>query len=155
LVKDLKGSIGAKYDTEILKNMLTKKFGDMRLRDLKKKGNSISHTNTSFLTFHIVLVPSFQLDNMDPSFPSAGSEPKINRRWVPRFFHNLNDSDSLDEKVVDVALRSSAAPTYFGIYQGYVDGGVFANNPALCAITTGRPLRSKLLPSNSLKYTQP
>lgn len=36
--KDLHGSIGAKYGTEILKQKLEKKFGDMRMRDLKKKG---------------------------------------------------------------------------------------------------------------------
>lgn len=83
-----------------------------------------------------VLVPAFQLDNMDPKAPSADTVTSTNRRWIPRFFHNLNNSESLDEKVVDIALRSSAAPTYFPIYQGFVDGGVFANNPALCAITT-------------------
>jgi hypothetical protein len=73
---------------------------------------------------------------MDPKSPSADTVTSINRRWIPRFFHNLNNSESLDEKVVDIALRSSAAPTYFPIYQGFVDGGVFANNPSLCAITT-------------------
>ena len=37
--------------------------------------------------------------------------------------------------VADAAMRSTAAPTYFGIYQGYVDGGVFANNPSMVALT--------------------
>eukprot|EP01035_Chromulina_nebulosa_P022376 gene22376-28972_t len=30
-------------------------------------------------------------------------------------------------------MRTSAAPTYFPIYQGYADGGVVANNPSMLA----------------------
>ena len=35
---------------------------------------------------------------------------------------------------VDVALRSGAFPVLMPIRAGHVDGGVFANNPALCAV---------------------
>ena len=31
-------------------------------------------------------------------------------------------------------LRSAAAPVYFPIYQGYIDGGVAAINPSTCAL---------------------
>jgi hypothetical protein len=31
-------------------------------------------------------------------------------------------------------MRSSAAPTYFPIYQNFIDGGVVANNPSMCAL---------------------
>ncbi len=71
-----------------------------------------------------VLVSSFDLDL--PGKP---------RTWSPKFFHNFagDDSDGA-EKIVDVALRTSAAPTYFPVYQGYVDGGVVANNPSMPAL---------------------
>jgi uncharacterized protein len=36
--------------------------------------------------------------------------------------------------VVDVAMRTSAAPSYFPIYQGYIDGGVVAGNPSMTAL---------------------
>jgi patatin-like phospholipase/acyl hydrolase len=53
---------------------------------------------------------------------------------------------------VDVALRTGAAPTFFPIYQGYIDGGVVANNPSMCALaqalhpeTGGQELRQVTL----------
>ena len=32
-------------------------------------------------------------------------------------------------------MWGTAAPVYFPIEKGYIDGGVFANNPSLCAMT--------------------
>jgi patatin-like phospholipase/acyl hydrolase len=42
---------------------------------------------------------------------------------------------------VDVALYTSAAPTYFPSVDGYIDGGVYANNPAMCALAQTRDRR--------------
>ena len=84
----------------------------MRLGDLKKN----------------VMISSFRLD--------SGSITKIGvRSWKPKFFQNFeSDPSDCDQKVVDVALRTSAAPTYFPLYQGFADGGLVANNPSMCAV---------------------
>jgi len=60
----------------------------------------------------------------------------FSNRWKPEFLHNFPSSLNSSTLIVDAILRSTAAPTYFPIYQGYVDGGTFANNPSLAAITT-------------------
>jgi hypothetical protein len=79
---------------------------------------------------HKVFITSFQLDNQAPR-----------RRWAPKFFCNFGDDRTDDERVVDVALRTSSAPVWLPVFQsieakgpGYLDGGVFANNPALCVL---------------------
>lgn len=111
-IRDLGKLTGADYSNEPLKQSILERIGDITLGDLPKR----------------VLISSFDLDN-EPQTPNAL------RTWKPKFFHNFPGEDSdADQKVVDVALRTSAAPTYFPIYQGYIDGGVIANNPSMCAL---------------------
>ncbi len=97
-----------KYSNANFKILLESHFpGSPRLSDLKK---------------HKLVAPSFRLDD------------SRKHDWKPVFSHNFADSHHLDELVVDVALRSAAAPTIFPSYQGHVDGGMMANNPSTVAI---------------------
>lgn len=111
-VRDLGKLIGADYDNQPLKEEILNLVGEITLAELGTQ----------------VLISSFHLDNNPP-------EGEKLRSWKPKFFHNFpgEDSDG-DERVVDVALRTSAAPTFFPIYQNFVDGGVVANNPSMCAL---------------------
>jgi len=110
-VADLGKATGADYDQGYLQRELERQFGDATLGQLGKR----------------VLVPTFDLDA-----PARRGRPRM---WKPKFFHNFPGRDSdRREKVVDVALRTSAAPTYFPSHQGYVDGGVVASNPSMAAV---------------------
>jgi hypothetical protein len=119
------------FRNDVLKQFLIQYFGaDTTLADLKR---------------HVIIV-SFQMDN---------GKQGIEQSWVPKLFTNLEytptgehgavkgfTSPDLNEKIVDVALRTSAAPLELPIYQaldgkgpGYVDGGLVANNPAMIALS--------------------
>lgn len=61
------------------------------------------------------------------------------KSWVPCTISNSKNNAYRDISMVDAALATSAAPTYFPPYQvgdfGYfADGGTFANNPSMAAI---------------------
>jgi patatin-like phospholipase/acyl hydrolase len=57
------------------------------------------------------------------------------RTWKPKIFHNFKGADSDgDELAADVALYTSSAPTYFPSANGFIDGGVYANNPSIVAL---------------------
>jgi len=119
-VRSIDSTIGASYRTEELRETLERKLGNITLADIKKK----------------VVVPSFNLvGKLEPSTP-LGAANQHNSRWAAEWFHNYDHSTNADTSIVDVCMRTAAAPTYFPIYQGYVDGGTFANNPALAAVTT-------------------
>lgn len=110
-IRDLGNAIGADYSSKGLARELRAVFGERTLADLPKR----------------VLIPAFDLMS-----EADGQRPAV---WKPKFFHNYpgEDSDGA-EPIVDVALRTSAAPTYFPSHQGYIDGAVVANNPSMAAV---------------------
>lgn len=108
-IRDLKYILGADYQVENFKSLLEQVIGDAKLGQLRKK----------------VLIATFDLKDEQRDPP----------RWKPKFFHNFpNSKGDVDERLVDVVIRSAAAPVYFPVYQGYVDGGVAAINPSTCAL---------------------
>eukprot|EP01103_Thecamoeba_quadrilineata_P000224 TRINITY_DN10183_c0_g1_i1.p1 TRINITY_DN10183_c0_g1~~TRINITY_DN10183_c0_g1_i1.p1 ORF type:complete len:707 (-),score=130.49 TRINITY_DN10183_c0_g1_i1:2-2122(-) len=100
----------AKWHNYYLKLLCDEAWKKARLKEAKK----------------YVLVPAFLLDNQAES----------NRQWEIRLFHNLSPDDAVSEEFAsDVVMRTSAAPTYFPSFQRYIDGGIFAHDPASCALT--------------------
>lgn len=106
--------IGAKYTTQERLDGLRPYFDGTTLSQLPRT----------------VLVVAFQLDSQNPIAPA----PNPPRRWQGKIFHNYPGGPFGDQKALDVILRSSAAPAFFPIYQGFIDGGVVANNPSMCAL---------------------
>lgn len=108
-IRDLGRTIGAEYSNKVLKKELRNIFGTTKLGSLQKK----------------VAVAAFDLDNED----------QIKRKWKPKIFHNYSGAGTDKQQLAaDIALYTSSAPTYFPSADGYIDGGVFANNPSMVAL---------------------
>jgi patatin-like phospholipase/acyl hydrolase len=137
-VKDLGDITGPKYGSTNREIMCRSVLEDNRLGDFLKNDGTAGH----------VVITSFDLDDRSGNHKNA-------RRWKAKIFHNMptfdNSGDEL-EYAYRVAMRTSAAPTYFASYDGFVDGGVFANNPSMCALaqTQDRRLRQPV-PFQSIK----
>jgi uncharacterized protein len=111
--RDIGNLFRPQYSNRELKKVLGEIFGDRKLGDLKGR----------------VMIPAFELDNQ------KNKQPGEARRWKAKIFHNLPNHEADEERLVrDVALYTCSAPTYFPVADGFIDGGVYANNPSLCAI---------------------
>lgn len=111
-IRTAEGVLDEKYPADGLEAALLRYFGEARLRDSLTR----------------VLVPAYELERRKPFFfrsSRAAADPTYD------FFTR------------EVARATSAAPTYFeppelvndadGQRYALVDGGVFANNPSMCA----------------------
>jgi len=108
-----------KYPTAPIETVLDEYFGETRLKD--------ALTN--------VFITSYEIE-----------------RRIPWFFrsYRAKENPEYDFPMKQVARSTSAAPTYFepsridvaGLpdYYALIDGGVFANNPAMCAFVDARKL---------------
>jgi len=121
-IRDFGKLIGADYSNKTLKKELKSLFNKTKLSDLRCK----------------VAIPAFDLDNEAPS--------ALERTWKPKIFHNYAGDDSDGNQFVkDIALYTSSAPTYFPSANGFIDGGVFANNPSMVALA--QAVSSRNIPS--------
>jgi len=116
---------GADYKTAPMRRVLKRILGeDTTLGRLKKR----------------VLITAFDMDNENPD--------EMKRPWKPKLFHNFpgtgNDRHELAYKV---GLHTAAAPTYFPSVDGYIDGGVYANNPAMCGLAQTQDTRYRPTPA--------
>lgn len=102
-------------------NWFRPKYDNAHFRSLLES-HFPGNPNLGDVTMHRLMAPAFELDDRQEN------------DWYPLFFHNFPNSPFLDEPLIDMCLRSAAAPTIFPSHQGYVDGGMMANNPSTAAI---------------------
>lgn len=114
-VETLDSFVESKYENDAKRKAFEAVFGNKKLSDLKKQ----------------VFFVSFQLDNYGKS--KYGNK-KV-RQWWPRFFDNTPGSPDLNMTIVDALMATTAAPSYFPMFKGYIDGGIRYNNPSMLGIT--------------------
>jgi patatin-like phospholipase/acyl hydrolase len=101
----LDGWCTAKYDSQGLHSVLSELFGDKTIGDLK----------------HPILIPTVNYSTGKGQFFKTPHHPSFKLDY--------------EKKVVDVAMATTAAPTYFPLFKSdsstYVDGGLVGNAPGL------------------------
>lgn len=109
-------NLGADYSNKKFKAILTKIFGKATLEDIHQKLGSSKY----------LMVCTFDINPTDDLGNSINFRPTV---FNSGFLHDKK------ETLVDLALRTSAGPTYFPIYEKkYIDGGVGMNHPAMAAV---------------------
>jgi patatin-like phospholipase/acyl hydrolase len=116
------GLLGPKYEAAGLEEVLCRYFGEFRLHDILTR----------------VLVTSYNTAGPAPTFFKSWRARKPEAGWTSSIRNRY------DYRLREIARATSAAPTFFpplklaDLASGepdmcLIDGGVFANNPAMCA----------------------
>jgi patatin-like phospholipase/acyl hydrolase len=115
-ITSVNGLSEEKYPSSVIEGLLKSYFGDVKLSELLKP----------------CIIPSYNIFKRSTHFFTQ---------------HDAKEKAGYDFFVREVARATSAAPTYFeparvysmaGVSFPLVDGGVFANNPSLCAYAEAR-----------------
>ncbi|HZP68201.1 MAG TPA: patatin-like phospholipase family protein, partial [Rudaea sp.] len=137
-IKTLDEAVGPKYDSKNRESVCHSLLKDARLADYVTDSGMKGH----------VLIAAFDIDDKVEPDPRK-------RRWRAKLFHNMPTKDGSDdggEIAYRVAMRTSAAPTYFASYDGFIDGGVFANNISMCAVAQTQDARNVMsIPLSSVR----
>lgn len=110
---NIRGLFAARYPNNNLKQLLGEKFGSKTLGQVQGP---------------VYLFPSLKLNP-----PLISGQIK---GFAVEIFNTQNPAHA-QETLVDVALRTSAAAANLPIYQGYSEGGNYANDPALVGLSYG------------------
>lgn len=120
---DLLDLRGAEYNQIRFKKILRKFFKSHTLSTIRERLNDGIDQNTE--SKKQLMVCAFELNPEDSDGKEVNYKPKV---FNSDFVRDQNES------LVDLCLKTSAGPTYFPIYDGFVDGGVTMNNPSMAAI---------------------
>lgn len=110
------GLLDERYSTRAMEETIEEYFGDLRLSQLLKP----------------CLIPTYDIESRRPHFFTQ---------------HNARLGRERDYLIQHVIRAATAAPSYFEVaathslanhFYPLIDGGVFANNPALCAYAEAR-----------------
>jgi patatin-like phospholipase/acyl hydrolase len=107
------------YGNKRFRKILQDLFGEKTLGDIHKD-KKFGGRNKK------LMVCSFDL--------SPEEEGDRNKNWRPAVFHS-SFKKCKGVKLVDLALMTSAGPTYFPVHLNHIDGGVAMNNPSMAAIS--------------------
>lgn len=80
--------------------------------------------------------PTLGAAEKDLVIPACSLCHEVKKKWHPEIFDNFDRKEASKLDLIDVALRSAAAPIYYPSYQNYVDGGLYALNPSLIAFSS-------------------
>jgi patatin-like phospholipase/acyl hydrolase len=124
---------GALFSNQELKDGLSRLLPDVNLSELPSDA----------------IIPTFQLDNRNTSeYGERTARPYVYHTFktastldkfadVPPddwFLHGPARAAQQNVSIIDVAMQSCAAPIVLPVYQGFIDGGLYAANPSMCAI---------------------
>lgn len=120
------GMTKSKYSNDNLEDLLDDIFGKICLSDMKKA----------------IMIPAFKLEGeVTPKTDLEKPSWLKNRipRWHPIYYNNFQMGTVREyhpnKSLKDIIMESTAAPCYFPIINGVVDGGIGNTNPSLSAIS--------------------